>query len=577
MLQPETILQNRYQIIRSLGQGGMGAVYLAFDLRLQSQVAVKENSSTDPRQFEQEAQLLFKLIHPNLPRVIDHFIEPANSGRGLQYLVMDYIEGQDLEARLTGSGAPGEREVRAWFGQILDAVAYMHANQIIHRDIKPANIRITPKGQAILVDFGIAKVITPNIFTATGAKFGSAGFAAPEQYYGGTDERSDIYALGATMYAVVTRTRLPEAHALEGGSALLVSPRQLNPALSPQLEALILKALQLKPDDRFPSALEMKRSLSSPQPGTADAMIARSSAGVTMPLPPLTVPEVSRRRTRPVQWLALAVTLLIVVALGAFLGSPFSPLATNQNTNDNTALAPTLPIVLLPTASDSPPPPTLSLMPTHTTQPTTTPNLTQTEAADATRVAILFLATVRAQESATQLIQQYNATQTALVPSPTASPLPTQTRPPPTRVPATRVPPTPTPTEAPPTPTRVFFALRLSSPAQGQAFGNPNEAPFLEWRSVTNGALAANEFYRIQVSHGGPLACNIYTKDTRYQLPPTGVAGEGCDPAIWQFNTGDWVWRVSFVTQVDGDASHDLEIMNSEGRLFKWNCDGQFC
>lgn len=228
MLTPGLLLQNRYQIIRLLGQGGMGAVYQANDLRLQRVVAVKENNGGDAQQFQQEAILLANLSHSNLPRVIDHFAEST----GAQYLVMDYIEGEDLDTMLTRQGALPETQVLAWLDQILDAVAYLHNHGVIHRDIKPANIKITPSGQAVLVDFGIAKVFQSGRATFSGARAVTPGFASPEQYRGGTDQRSDIYSLGATLYALVTGQTPPDALTLAGRSAMLMPPRSLNSAMS---------------------------------------------------------------------------------------------------------------------------------------------------------------------------------------------------------------------------------------------------------------------------------------------------------------------------------------------------------
>ncbi len=253
MLAPNTLLQNRYQIIRLLGQGGMGAVYLAFDRRLNQHVALKENTGGDARQFQHEAQLLARLRHTNLPRVSDHFIEP----NGAQYLVMDYIEGEDLETLRATRGALPEVQVRAWFDQILNAVAYLHSQGIIHRDIKPDNIKITPGGQAVLVDFGIAKVFQAGQFTRTSQKFGSPGYASPEHYRGGTNQQSDIYSLGATMYAVLTGGAPPDAQALERGTAILVPPRNINATISLQMEQVILRAMRIPQNQYFQSVDEM--------------------------------------------------------------------------------------------------------------------------------------------------------------------------------------------------------------------------------------------------------------------------------------------------------------------------------
>src|SRR5581483_5738832 len=185
--------------------GGMGAVYKAWDLRLSGHfVAVKENFETSQvaqSQFQTEAILLANLDHPMLPRVTDHFIEPS----GRQYLVMDYVEGQDLDQMVNGRGPVNESQAIVWMTQILNALEYLHTQPrpIIHRDIKPANIKIRPDGRAMLVDFGIAKVHTIGQQTVAGALAYSPGFSPLEQYgYGSTDARSDIYSVGATLYFI---------------------------------------------------------------------------------------------------------------------------------------------------------------------------------------------------------------------------------------------------------------------------------------------------------------------------------------------------------------------------------------
>jgi serine/threonine-protein kinase len=202
-LQQGYILHNRYRIEGQLGKGGMGAVYLAQDLTLQIQVAVKENLNPSPeaeRQFKREASLLATLRHPNLPRVTDHFIL-----EGKQYLVMDYIEGEDL-ASVAKKGTPSADQVLNWSMWICDALIYLHSRQppVIHRDIKPANIKLSPDGKLMLVDFGIAKIYD-STETATGARGLTPGFSPPEQYGGSpTDHRSDQYSLGATLYNLLT-------------------------------------------------------------------------------------------------------------------------------------------------------------------------------------------------------------------------------------------------------------------------------------------------------------------------------------------------------------------------------------
>jgi hypothetical protein len=268
-LVPGIVLNNRYKILRLLGQGGMGAVYLAEDINLPGrQVAVKENfdpSAAAQDQFKREALILARLRHQNLPQVTDHFIERAS---GRQYLIMDYVEGDDLETLLAQRGPLPETEALNWIAQVLDALEYMHfwvdpttgqAAPVIHRDIKPANIKVTPQGRVMLVDFGIAKYQT-GAGTQTGARAASPGFSPVEQYTGGTDARSDIYAVGATLYCLLTGQVPPESPAIAAGTPL-PPPRKLNPAISPNTEQVILRAMQIQATARYQNVRELRRAL----------------------------------------------------------------------------------------------------------------------------------------------------------------------------------------------------------------------------------------------------------------------------------------------------------------------------
>jgi serine/threonine protein kinase len=256
-LEPNTLLNNRYRIRDKLGSGGMGAVYQAHDENLDVEVAVKENffvSEESARQFRREARVLFELKHPGLPSVIDQFAIPDQG----QYLVMDYIQGEDARQILEHTGGPLEQaEVMRWAKEILEALQYLHTRRppIIHRDLKPANIKITPAGQAMLVDFGLAKEFDPTKSTTVGAKAFTPGFAPPEQYgQARTDPRTDVYALGATLYNLLTHRLPADGLRRAMGKEQLIPVRELNPAVSPPVAAAIEKATEVKPDDRFQSA-----------------------------------------------------------------------------------------------------------------------------------------------------------------------------------------------------------------------------------------------------------------------------------------------------------------------------------
>ncbi len=273
------LLHDRYRIDALLAQGGMGAVYDGFDTRLNVRCAIKENllfTEASTRQFEREAKMLAALRHPNLPRVTDHFIVP---GQG-QYLVMDFIEGEDLNQRLKRLGPQPEADVLRWADDVLNALAYLHKRNIIHRDIKPNNVKITPEGEAVLVDFGIAKetVDEAGMTTTTGARGLTPGFAPPEQYgawSGRTDARSDIYAFGATLYVLL----MGEAPA--DALSRMTKPEKYIPIdrrpirVSKALAQAIDTALELEPENRFQSAEEMGTAL---QAAIADVPPTKSTS-----------------------------------------------------------------------------------------------------------------------------------------------------------------------------------------------------------------------------------------------------------------------------------------------------------
>jgi len=277
MLTEGTILQGRYRIVRQLGQGGMGAVYEAIDERLDTVVALKETFFVDEKlrkQFEREARLLARLHHQALPRVSDHF----NEGDG-QFLVMQFIAGEDLFEMLNARKAPfPEDEVARWGDQLCDALDYLHTQdpQIIHRDIKPQNLKLTSRGQIVLLDFGLAKgSVGPLTAVTTSASiFGyTPNYAPLEQIQGkGTDPRSDIYALGATLYHLVTNVKPPDALSragavVNGQPDPLPLASQVRSDVGPGLSNVLDKAMSQKRDDRFATATVMRDALQAGEAG----------------------------------------------------------------------------------------------------------------------------------------------------------------------------------------------------------------------------------------------------------------------------------------------------------------------
>ena len=262
-LESGSLLNHRYRIVEVLGQGGMAAVYKAVDENLGVEVAVKENLFTTEeyaRQFRLEATILASLRQSNLPRVSDHFVIESQG----QYLVMDFIEGEDLRQRLDRLGPLPEQEVIIIGVALCDAISYMHARQpvILHRDIKPGNVRITPSGHIYLVDFGLAKVVEGREATHTGARAMTPGYSPPEQYGSArTDGRSDIYSLGATLYCALTNT-LPEDGLERAMSRTKLTPIQKrNHKVSENVARIIEKCLEVKPNDRYQSADELRYAL----------------------------------------------------------------------------------------------------------------------------------------------------------------------------------------------------------------------------------------------------------------------------------------------------------------------------
>jgi serine/threonine protein kinase len=255
---PLFVLQDRYEVVNHLGQGGMGTVYVARDRRLgRRQCVVKklrddffreEDKEKAMAFFEREADVLSKLQHSNIVHIHDSFKEDGDC-----YLVMEYVEGENLHQMLGRRGEPfPEEQVLQWASQIAEVLDYLHTNdpQIIYRDLKPSNIMIDTKDRVKLVDFGIAR---PYVEDSDNTHVVSAGYSPPEQYWGAADPRSDVYALGATMYFLLTGE---EPLALQTSS-----PRKMSIDISEHSDMIVQRATAQDLLLRYQSALEMKEDI----------------------------------------------------------------------------------------------------------------------------------------------------------------------------------------------------------------------------------------------------------------------------------------------------------------------------
>jgi serine/threonine protein kinase len=366
---PPRRLSGRYELGELLGVGGMSEVHLARDLRLQRDVAVKvlrADLTTDPSvnaRFQREAQHAASLNHPAIAAIYDTGEVDSPNG-SMPYIVMEYVDGLTLRELLSTQGPLRARRAVEVIGEACEALSFSHQRGIVHRDIKPANIMVGPGGSVKVVDFGIAKAIadsTHNV-TQTGAVIGTAHYLSPEQARGDrVDARADVYSLGCVFYEL-----LSGATPFVGDSAVAVAyqhvgrepapPSTHDGRISPDLDAVVLKAMAKNPDNRYQTAADMRTDLVRWQRGLRPSA-ADDGRGVTAPLPPGTVGE--DPATQPVRtdetdaspsirrWL-IAVAVLVALAVAGTITVDF------VNRDERAATAPDVSTNLEPTASPGP-------------------------------------------------------------------------------------------------------------------------------------------------------------------------------------------------------------------------------
>ena len=331
LLTRDTILQSRYRIVRQLGKGGMGVVYEAIDLRLGHTVALKQTLTEDEalwKQFEHEARLLAQLNHPVLPRVSDYFTEGHRA-----FFVLQFIQGDDLATMIKLQPGPFPRNaVIAWADQLLDALIYLHSHdrQIIHRDIKPHNLKITSAGKIALLDFGLAKSqgVPGENESKCPSIFGySPRYAPLEQIQDlGTSPQSDIYALGATLYHLLTGTKPPDA--LTRAAALISSQpnplkpaHEVNPSLGIDLSAILSQAMAQNPHERYQSATEFREALR--RLGRADESVIETDSYAAVTSNPTseerdTTVVASRPPVSSSRFASHAIAAILIILLASF-------------------------------------------------------------------------------------------------------------------------------------------------------------------------------------------------------------------------------------------------------------------
>ncbi|MGW8319339.1 MAG: SUMF1/EgtB/PvdO family nonheme iron enzyme [Candidatus Promineifilaceae bacterium] len=354
-LLPAEILNKRYRIVSLLGEGAYGAVYRAWDMTGQSDVAIKEYLDRSPesqRLFRAEVSKLGDLKHPQLPVIRDHF---SLEGCG-QYLISQYIDGVDLQQLLEQYGPLPSDLVVVWLKAACEPLGFLHQKKQLHLNIKPANIRLTPAGQVFLVDSGL-----PGL----GISLGEGGFAALEQQKQGlVTVSSDIYSLGATLYTLLTGRVPPSALRRESGLEILVPAREVKPDVEPYLSVVASRAMDLRPDVRYATAEEFAHALEPPMDRRAEQAEQPRRTEPGQPVAPPRRLQSRRRKQieqRTIWGLAAALVLFVGIALGLSLANRTPAVqevqaAATQTVQSQVVAALTAITTLTPTTAPTPTP-----------------------------------------------------------------------------------------------------------------------------------------------------------------------------------------------------------------------------
>lgn len=481
----------RYTLLELLGSGGTAEVYKSVHPELQRDVAVKvlypkhTHDTGFVQRFRQEARTAAALVHPHIVQVYDFDV----TADGLYFIVMQLVNGPSLETYLAEHPGPmALGQVCAYFRQIADALQFAHERGAVHRDLKPANVLIDGREQLYLSDFGFARLVGVDLHTRSSMTLGTPVYMAPEQIEGGDiTAATDVYALGAVLYQMMTGRR-----PYENDNILLLilnkveepppPPRQLNPAIPPECEKVILKAMSIDPASRYQTAAAMLAAFTAAIPATDPAapivippiltpqvLLSSSGNGREQPPTPPSPPPPSRHRRL---WAALPLTLLFVILFGFYLrgqnldnanGLSGAPATSTLSAGMMETAVPT---IKAPTATK--PKPTASSQPTSqptfanqvvATTATASPSPTNTKTATATLTPTQTATATKTPTATRTPIPTVAATMTNTAvpptPLPTSPPpteLPPPTQPPPTEVPPTEAPPTEAPTRTPPAP-----------------------------------------------------------------------------------------------------------------------------